>query len=146
MVELATAVGTTKQNLNNHRSRGTFPEKLLRRAADRFGVNYEWLVGGKPPFRIARKASAEDLARALQLMGLPKEIREDCEQIFKRLRDSPRHIPWVAGLLKILSSNSEGSVVGIQESINAFLARLGVPEIPITGNQRREKPAKKLAR
>lgn len=106
------------------------PELLLRRAADQFGESYEYLATGERPIRVARRLGVEGAAQAFRRMGLPRDVREAMERITSTMRESPETMPWVEALLTILASGSQGSVVGIQENLNAFLARLGHPEIP----------------
>lgn len=59
------------------------------------------------------------------------------------MRECPSTIVWVSALLKILTSDSAGSKLGIQENLNAFLVRLGHPELPteLTKKERKARDA-----
>jgi hypothetical protein len=87
---------------------------------------YDWLRGKGP--------RVPDQVVSLLTSGVeadkPKYLQDAAGLIAEELRRRPGDIEWVRALLYILGSTSEGSKVGIQENLNAFLVRLGRDEIP----------------
>lgn len=86
--ELSYAIGIKKQTLTSHKKRGTFPEKLLRRVGDRFAVDYQWLLSGKPGVHVdprPTRQTSEDLIYKTPPAGVDPDAWLEIRALLPRL-------------------------------------------------------------
>ncbi len=121
---IARVLEVTPQALSNYKKRDRMPMNLVLRFATLYHLSMDWLLTGKgeTPKSVtdAGYVAAEDI---------PPYGRMELARMSSLTNLTEDELIYVGKLLKILRSNSKGTVTAIKCSVDAFLEAASISEI-----------------
>jgi len=123
--EAAAQIGCSASHISHVEKGKRKPSKYFAKQVE------EWLqrIGSRYRISVEPAAATRQVPQLKKIRGGPSLGAIDL--VIERLERSPDSAPWVLALLRILESNEWGAMVGIQESLRAFIGTIGEPGISI---------------